>query len=174
MAWASKEEEAMNLVRLHMGVMKDDKKKELNLLYTRLIFPRQGNAWTNTKWVSLWGVTFVTMWDEEHLLKNIKFAMIQEMMGIGPKKYCIINNGMPNFVSKLLLLINYLPHKKMCFYPHRFALKPPFHLSPWREIGEAMMSRRYNMKNPLLRTLYFTQQFVIFQRTGLYGPTYWI
>ena len=71
MAWASKEEEAMNLVRLHMGVMKDDKKKELSELYAPLIFPQQGNAWSNVKWTTIWGVTLVTMWDEEHLLWNI-------------------------------------------------------------------------------------------------------
>ena len=78
MAWASKKEEAMNLVRQHMGVMKVDKKRELSELYTRLIFPLQGNGWGDVKWVTPLGVTFVTMWDEEHLLKNIRFAMIQE------------------------------------------------------------------------------------------------
>ena len=174
MAWASKEEEAMNLVRQHMGVMKVDKKRELSELYTRLIFPLQGNGWADVKWVTHWGVTFVTMWDEEHLLKNIRFAMIQEMMGLGPMKYCIVSNAMPNFASRLLLLLNYLPQKKMCFYPHLFVLDPPFNRSPWREIGEAISSRRLNLKNPLLRTIYFTQQFVIFLRTGFYGATYWI
>ena len=86
MAWASTEEESMNLVRQHMGVMKVDKKRELSELYTRLIFPRQGNAWSNVKWVTQWGITFVTMWDEEHLLKKIQFAMLQKMMGLGLMK----------------------------------------------------------------------------------------
>ena len=36
--WTSKEEEAMYLVHLHMGIIKDDKKKELSELYSRLIF----------------------------------------------------------------------------------------------------------------------------------------
>ena len=62
-----------------------------------------------------WGVTYVTMWDEEHLLKNIQFAMIQEMMGIGPAKYCIVNNIMPNFEKRLMFLLNYLPKKKSAF-----------------------------------------------------------
>ena len=164
----------MNLVHQHMGVMKVDKKRELSELYARLIFPLQGNGWTDVKWVTHWGVTFVRMWDEEHLLKNIQFSMIQEMMGLGSMKYCIESNAMPNFTSRLLLLLNYLPHKKMCFYPHLFVLDPPFNLSPWREIGKAINSRRLNLKNPLLRNVYFTQQFVIFLRTGFYGPTYWI
>ena len=45
-------------------------------------------------------VTFVTMWDEEHLLSNIRFAMIQGLMRIGLAKYCIINSQVPNFEKK--------------------------------------------------------------------------
>ena len=59
------------------------------------------------------------MWDTNHLLKNIKFTMIQELMGLGPMKYCIVYNKMPKFSKKLLLLISYLPHKKMCLYPYQ-------------------------------------------------------
>ena len=80
----------------------------------------------------------MTMWDEEHLIKNIQFAMIQEMMGLGPMKYWIVYNEMTNFFKRLLLLINYLPQKKMFFYPPQVILEPPFDHSPWREIGEAI------------------------------------
>ena len=97
MAWASHKEEAMNIVGLHMGVMRAQKKRELQELYLRLIFPRQGQGWDHVPWTTHWGVTYVTMWDEEHLLKNIQFAMIQELMGIGPAKCCIVKNIMPNF-----------------------------------------------------------------------------
>ena len=99
MAWESLEEEAMNIVSKHMHEMRTEKKKELGELYSRLIFPRQGQDWTNVKWNTHWGVTFVTMWDKEHLIKSIQFAMIQEMMGLGPMKYCIVYNKMPNFFS---------------------------------------------------------------------------
>ena len=126
MAWASKEEEAMFVVHLHMRVMKEKKKRELSKLYSRLIFSQQGNAWNKVKWTTFWGVTLVTMWDEKHLLKNIQFAMILEMMGIGPMRYCVVTNNMPNFEKKLLLLISYLPHKKLCFYPSRVSLGGPF------------------------------------------------
>ena len=68
-----------------------------------------GFGWNIVKWTTIGEVTFVTMWDEEHLLSNIRFAMIQELMKIGPTKYCIINSQAPNFESKLLLLINYFP-----------------------------------------------------------------
>ena len=78
----------------------------------------------------LWGVTFVTMWDKEHLIENILFVMIQEMMGFGPMKYYINYQILENFFKRLLLLINYLPQKKMCFYPPQVILEPPFDHSP--------------------------------------------
>ena len=72
-----------------------------------------GFGWNFAKWTTICEVTFVAMWDEEHLLINIRFAVIQELMKIGPTKYYIINSQAPNFESKLLILINYLPHEKM-------------------------------------------------------------
>ena len=174
MAWASKEEEAMDIIGNHMGVMRLEKKKELNEIYAKLIFPRQGLNWTDVKWTIHWGVTFVTMWDEEHLLKNIQYAMLMEVMGIGLMKYCIAFNEMPNFFSKLLLLFLYLPHKKMCFYPPRFFFDSPFDHSPWMEIGYAMRSRRFYLNNSIFCTVYYIQQFVVYQRTGVYGHSYFI
>ena len=158
----------MNLVCQHMRVMEVNKKRELSELYTRLIFPLQGNGWDDVKWVTHCGVTFVTMWDEKHLLKNIRFSMIQDMMGLGPMKYCIVSNAMPNFARRLLLLLHYLPQKKMCFYPHLIVLDPPFNLSPWREIGEAISSGRLNLKNPLLRTIYFYPTICNFSKDGIF------
>ncbi len=174
MAWTSKEEEALTIVGEHMKVMDDERKYELKELYAPLIFPSpQGNAWSNIKWISIWGVTIVTMWDEEHLLKNIQYCMLLEHMGIGPKKYCILTNWMPHFTQKLMLLINYLPYKKMCFYPRCEMLGEPFLHKPWQAVGEAICDRKVTVKNPLFRTTYFTQQFVVFLRTGVYGIAYW-
>ena len=130
MAWMSLEEEAMDAIGKHMRVMRLEKKREVSKLYSKLIFPKQGQNWTDVKWTTHWGVTFVTMWDEEHLIKNIQYAMIQEMMGLRPMKDCIVYNEVPNFFSKLLLLINYLPQKKMCFYPPCFFFDAPFDHSP--------------------------------------------
>lgn len=174
MAWASTEEQAMYLVRQHMGVMSLEKKKALIELYSQLFFPQQENGWSNVRWTTRYGVTFVTMWDEEHLYNNLRLAMIKEIMGLGPMKYCIVNNAMSNFESKLILLIHFLPQKKMCFFPPKDVLGGPFSHSPWLEIGEAIRSRRLSLKNPFLRTIFYTQQFVIFMRTGFYGPSYWI
>ena len=64
MAWESREEEAMNIVSKHMHEMRNEKKKEINELYSCHLFPRQGMNWIDVKSTIHWGVTFVTMWDE--------------------------------------------------------------------------------------------------------------
>ena len=162
MAWASKEDKVLDIVGQQMRVMSLEKKKELSESYSKNIFPQQGLNWIDVQWTTHWGVTFVTMWDEEHLMKNIRYAMLMEMMDIGPMKYCIVFNEMPNFFNRLLLLFLYLPYKKMCFYPPRFSFDAPFDHSPWREIREAMRSRRFYLKNSIFCTIYYMQQFVVY------------
>ena len=174
MAWASKEDEFLDIAGHQMRVMSFERKRELSESYSKHIFPQQGLNWTDVQWTTHWGVTFVTMWDEEHLMKNIRYAMLMEMMDIGPMKYCIVFNEMPNFFSRLLLLFLYLPYKKMCFYPPRFSFDPPFDHSPWREIREAMRSRWFYLNNFVFCMIYYTQQFVVYQRTGVYGRSYFI
>ena len=164
----------MDIIGKHMGVMRLEKKKELSEIYAKLIFPQQGLNWTDVKWTTHWGVTFVTMWDEEHLLKNIQYAMLMEVMGMRLMKYCIVFNEMPDFFNKLLLLFLYLPHKKMCFYPPRLFFNAPFDHSPWMKIGDVIRSRRFYVKNSIFCTVYYTQQFVIYQRIGVYGQSFFI
>ena len=76
MSWETREEEVMNIFSKHMCEMRIEKKKEIIELYSWHLSPRQGQNWTDVKWTTHWGVTFVSMWDEEHLIKNIQFAMI--------------------------------------------------------------------------------------------------
>ena len=38
MTWASKKEEAMDIIGKHMGVMRLEKKKDLSEIYAKLIF----------------------------------------------------------------------------------------------------------------------------------------
>ena len=111
MAWKSTEEQALNLIGQHMRVMKDENKEELSGLYSWLIFPERrqedwsmqhGNAWDLVKWTTLEGVTFVTTWDNDHLLNNLRYAMIQELMRKGPSQYCIIDSNDPSLESKIL------------------------------------------------------------------------
>ncbi len=151
-----------------MSVMQENKRNELRELYTRLIFPRQGDTWSSTKWTTCGGITMVTMWDKEHMLTNIKYAMILEQMGIGPTFYCIFTNWMPFFESRVLFLMHYLPHQKMCFYPPRFTLRGLFLRSAWKEIGQEICRRHVSLKNPLFRTFCYTQQqYMVFKQTGV-------
>lgn len=110
----------------------------------------------HVKWVTHWGVTYITMWDNEHLLRNIKFAMMMEILGIGPHKYCIVTNIIPNFEKKLMLLMAYLPRQKLCFYLPMFVLHEPFQRPPWRDWGMMVSHRQVNFKNPLVQTIYHT------------------
>ena len=117
MAWESFEEEALHIIGLHMSVMTREQKEALNKLYFQHIFLERKDTWSMepdfgwniVEWIAI-DASLLTMWDEEHLLSNIRFAMIQELMKTRPAKYCIINSQVPSFESKLLLLTNYLPH----------------------------------------------------------------
>ena len=181
MAWKSTEEQALNLIGQHMGVMKDDNKEELSGLYSRLIFPERqeewsmerGNAWDLVKWTTLEGVTFVTTWDNDHLFNNLRYAMIQESMGKGPSQYCIINSADPSFESKILLLANYLPQEKMCIHPPRENFESTLAIEYWKDLGTAICSRQLYLEHPITRTIFYTQQFVLYLRSGKYGPPYW-
>lgn len=164
----------MSIIEKYMGVMEQGKKMGLCELYTQLFFPNHGDSWTNLKWTTRWGITFITMWDNEHLMRNIKFAMVLETLGLGPHRYCIISNLMPEFENKIILLMLFLPRRKMCFYPPRVTLGGPFQQPPWRQKGEIICNRRCNFRSPMLKTLYYTQQFVLFLKTGVYAPSYWM
>ena len=132
-----------------MSVLTKEQKEALNRLYFQHIFRERKKSWSMepyfgwniVKWTTIDEVTFVTMWDEEHLISNIRFAMIQELMKTGPAKYCIINSQVPEFESKLLLLINYLPHEKMCLYPPKNDLGGTFLRSPQKEIRKSICGR---------------------------------
>ncbi len=144
MAWTSKEEQAMSLIQLHMRVMPIEKKTELNQIYSQHLFSNRRNAGIPDQWDERWGIVFITMAERGHLLRNIGFAMIQEMLGLGPTKYCIVQGNVPEFYNKLLLLLNYLPREKLCFYPPTANLRGPFERSPWRERGEEINNRRFS------------------------------
>ena len=68
-----------------MSIMAKEQKENLSRLYFQLIFLERrntwsmelGSGWNIVKWTTIGEVTFVTMWDEEHFLSNICFAMIQ-------------------------------------------------------------------------------------------------
>ena len=104
MTWESTKEQVMQVIKQHMTGMSLSKKETLVKYYAKAFFNlREQEGYSYVRWITSHGVILVTMWDEEHLLNNLRLAMVKEIMEVGPTKYCIINNLMPNFESKLLL-----------------------------------------------------------------------
>ena len=66
--------------------------------------------------------------------------MIREALGLGPQYYCIMQSAHLGFAEQVFLLIQFLPHNKMYFYPNfGLPLKGPLDQSPHtREISVAM------------------------------------
>ena len=66
------------------------------------------------------------------LLNNLRLAVIREVVGLGSHHYCIIRLKLPNFVSKVLLLMRYLPREKLSIRPRQPPLEGPFLQPLWR------------------------------------------
>ena len=74
-------------------------------LMTRLIFPQVGTSGAHCRWLTSLSVTRVTVWGQAHLLNNLRLVVIREALGLGSHHYCIIRSEVPNFASKVLLLM---------------------------------------------------------------------
>lgn len=164
----------MSIVGNHWSTLESEQQREMRTIFTQQWFPNLGRSWDETRWVTQGGVTYVTLWGNDHLSRNLKFAMMMELIGLGPHKYCIIANVMPDFEAKLMLTVAYLPRLKICFYPPLFVLNEPFHRQPWKDWGRMMARKALRCRNPIVRTIFHAQAFVIFQQTGYYEPSFCI
>ena len=79
--------------------------------------------------------------------------MVKEIMEVGPTKYCIIKNLMPNFESKLLPLVHFLPHRKICILPSTVELGGPFTHLPWSKISDDILCRPISLESSLIQLL---------------------
>ena len=76
MDWDSFKEEALHIIGLHMSIMTKEQKENFSRLYSQRIswkgkymeYETRFCGWNIFKWTTIGEVTFVTMWDEEHLL----------------------------------------------------------------------------------------------------------
>ena len=59
----------------------------------------------------------IEIYGERYFFNNLKVAMLQEAVGIGPQRYCVVFNQAPHFYSKLKLVMSCLPNEKMFLYP---------------------------------------------------------
>ena len=86
-------------------------------------------------------MTCIQLKEEWPLYNNLRVAMIKEVVGLGPQRYCIVVNQDPTFYSKLKLVMAYLPHSKMFLYPAGSRLEGPFLQEPWLSRGRTLSSR---------------------------------
>ena len=125
-----------------MGVMPMTRKLEFSEKCAKNIFQDPDNVEEVIQWEKHWGIVFVTMGSRETLIRNIEFALIQEMMDLGPPKYCLMSNGVRDFERRVLLVLNYLPRKKICLYPPTIIPRGPFEEPRWRSLGKEISERR--------------------------------
>ena len=111
--------------------------------YKQHLFPQPGSCNAQTMWRTWQNITRVTIWGQEHFRNNVRLAMVTEALGLGPEYYCVMRTNAPGFSERVFLLVQFLPHQKVCINPHfGRPLGGPFRRSPHaREIGEAISSR---------------------------------
>ena len=158
-----------------MAVTDEATRMKICEIFSRVFFPNRLDSWNHAKWVTHWGVTFITMWSGEHLMRNICYAMLKEHLGFGPFRYCILSNEMPHFEERVMMLMRYLPCRKMCFYPKMYYLDGPFQRAPWRREGRRILRRKIKFRHTIALSLYMTQQMIVYFRTGFYEPSFiWV
>ena len=141
MAWNLREEEALARISDHVMASNKAEKRAFVRLMTRLIFPQEGTIGSQCRWLTSWSVARMTIWGRPHLLNNLRLAVIREAVGLGSHHYCIIRLKVPNFVSKVLLLMRYLPREKLSIRPRQPPLEGPFLQPLWRARGEGIFQR---------------------------------
>ena len=67
MAWISREEEALDRVREHLGESNQYVRMEFFEAVTRAVFPRLGVTGAQTRWITRGDVTQITLWGRQHL-----------------------------------------------------------------------------------------------------------
>ena len=65
------------------------------------------------------------------LMNNIKLALLKEIMGLGPKRYCLIRNRTPRFYTHVGLVLQYLPRHKMFIFLRNKNRRSIFGREPW-------------------------------------------
>ena len=147
MAWNSKKAAAMAVIGEHLNVLPLDLKLEFSDKCARNIFQDPNNSENVVPWERHWGITFAFMKPRENLIRNLEFAMLQELLGMGPPKYCLISNKCKDFDQQVLLVLNYLPKKKICLYPPAIIPRGPFEKPAWRSLGKELHKRRVSLND---------------------------
>ena len=86
--------------------------------YKQHLFPQPGSCNAQTVWKTWQNITRVTVWGREHFGNNVHMlAMVTEALGLGPEYYCVMRTRDEDECPWLFLLVQFLPHQKMCINP---------------------------------------------------------
>ena len=80
------------------------------------------------------------------------------MLGLGPREYCVIDTGLPDFEIRLHWLLGHLPARKVCLYPPRTHLEGPFTQPPWNTIGRMICERPSPEDNEMVQIAHAMQE----------------
>ncbi len=140
MAWDSSEEQALTHLHKHLSVASTTLKEDVVFSVQSSLFNwRLG--WYHDYWTTDKGVTVVTVFGDDHLEKNLKLALVKEMVGMAPDHYCVLDSDLPDFEHRLMQVLKHLPSHKVCLYPPRISLGGPFSVPPWDTIGRLICAR---------------------------------
>ena len=128
------------LVIKNLQQTNEETRRDFAERYKQRLFPLPQLTIAQTKWTSHRNIVRVTLWGRDHFRNNVQIAMVCEALGLGPQYYCILHSVHLEFAKRVFLLIQFLPHQKMYFYPNfGLPLRGPFDQSPCtREISVAM------------------------------------
>ena len=73
----------------------------------------------------------IQLWNPCTFSGNLRIAMLMEVVGAGPKCFCIVLNSAPHFHNKPKLILYSLLQEKMFLYPDGTMLGGPFLKEPW-------------------------------------------
>ena len=138
------QEEILSVVMSHLLQASEEVKRDFIESYARNLFPLLGTSVDQTRWWTQYGITRVTVWGHNHFRNNVRVAMIEEALGLGPRYYYILRSELPEFSDRVYLLAQFLPHEKFVLHPAWGPpLGGPFSNSPQAiEMGAAISARR--------------------------------
>ena len=135
MAWTTPREEICTTLLNYTACPLPERKTELKNIYGKAINPFRG------EWTTMNQVIFVNLRNRENVLRNLKLAILKEVVGLGSQYYCVINSYNLDVESLLMLVLHYLPKEKFCIYPENESLRGPFLYEPWKILGQRICNR---------------------------------
>lgn len=79
--------------------------------------------------------------DYPRLIRNLRFTLTKEGLGLGPQSNCIVFDQNPSFYLHLAIVMTFLLRHKMFMYPSNLIRGGLFVQEPWLSRGHVIFSR---------------------------------